>query len=111
MWTDLYRRLKLQQDGLRDEDFAGLGAQVSDFCLQQLDLLARPAAADLEEAVYDGVQIHLVFGHSWDVLRASAQVSREARAGLARVRERGKSFRAELCLAVPVGSVVVSKTR
>ena len=47
--------LELQQDGLADEDLAGLGAQEPDLRLQELHLLARPAATDLEEAVDDGV--------------------------------------------------------
>ena len=65
--TDLYRRLKLEQNGLRDEDFAGLGAQVADLGLQQLDLLARPAAPDLEQSVYDGVEVDLVLSHGGGV--------------------------------------------
>jgi hypothetical protein len=45
--TDLYGRLKLEQNGLRDEDFARLGAQIADLRLQQLHLLSRPATSDL----------------------------------------------------------------
>ena len=70
MQTDLYRRFKLEQDGLRNENLAGLGAQVSDLGLQQLHLLSRPAASHFQESIYDGVQIHLSFGHSCDVLVA-----------------------------------------
>lgn len=51
----LNRSLKLEQDGLRDEDFASLGAQVSDFGLEQLDLLTGATATDLQEAVDYGV--------------------------------------------------------
>lgn len=77
--TDLYRRLKLEQDRLRDENFSGLGAQVSDLRLQQLHLLARPAAPHLQEPVYDGVQIHLIFRHSWDLLLALGRESKACR--------------------------------
>jgi hypothetical protein len=35
-----------------------------------LHLLAGPAAAHLEQSVYDGVQVHLLFRHSWVVLLA-----------------------------------------
>lgn len=52
--------LKLKQDGLRDEDLAGLGAQVPDLGLEQLDLLAGTAATDLQEAVDYGVQVDVV---------------------------------------------------
>jgi hypothetical protein len=68
--TDFYRRFQLKQDGLADEDLARLGAQISDLKLFQLHCLAGPAATDLLELVYDGIQIHLVFRHSWDVLLA-----------------------------------------
>lgn len=73
-WTHLDGSLELEQDGLRDEDFAGLSAKISNLSLEQLHLLARPAASDLQEPVYDGVKIHLVFGHSWDWLRVSVSV-------------------------------------
>jgi hypothetical protein len=68
--TDLYGSLKLKQNGLGDEDLARLGAQVTDLCLQQLHLLAGPAAADFEKPIYDRVQVHLVFRHSCDLLLA-----------------------------------------
>ena len=70
MSTDLDRRLELEENGLRNEDLASLGAQVADLRLKQLDLLAGPAAADLKQTVYDGVQVHLVFGHSCGLLLA-----------------------------------------
>ena len=68
--TDLYGRLELEENGLRDENLTSLGAQVSNLGLQQLDLLAGPAAADFQQPVYDGIEIHLVFCHSCDLLRA-----------------------------------------
>lgn len=58
--TCLYRCFKLEKNRLRDEDFAGLGAEISDFGLEQLDLLARAAAADFQETVDDGVEVDLV---------------------------------------------------
>ena len=47
MSTDLDGRLELEENGLRNEDLAGLGAQVTDLRLKQLDLLTGPAAPDL----------------------------------------------------------------
>ena len=38
---------------------------MADLLLKQLDLLARPAPADLQQPVDDGVQIHVVFRHFW----------------------------------------------
>lgn len=58
--TYLDRSFELEQDGLGDEYLAGLGAQVSNFGLEQLDLLAGATATDLEEAVDYGVQINIV---------------------------------------------------
>jgi hypothetical protein len=66
--TDLDRRLELEEDGLRNEDLTGLGAQVTDLRLKQLDLLAGSAAPDLKKTVYDRVEIYLVFRHSCDLL-------------------------------------------
>jgi hypothetical protein len=48
-------------------------------------LLARPTAADLKQTVYDGVQIHLVLGHSCGLLLALLSVAEGAREDLARV--------------------------
>jgi hypothetical protein len=56
----LDRSLELEQDGLGDEDLAGLGAKVSNLGLEQLDLLARTAATDLQEPVDYGVQINIM---------------------------------------------------
>lgn len=47
----LDRSLQLEQDGLGDEDFAGLGAEVADLGLKKLDLLAGAAAPHLQQAV------------------------------------------------------------
>ena len=44
--ADLERRLQLQQDWLREEDFPGLEAQTADLVLSQLDVLAGTGAAD-----------------------------------------------------------------
>lgn len=58
--THLDRRLELEEYGLGDEDLASLGAQVSYFSLKKLNLLSRPAAADFEESVDDGIEVHVV---------------------------------------------------
>lgn len=58
--ADLYRSLELEQDGLGNENLAGLGAEIANLRLQELNLLARPAAAHLEQSVDDGVQVHLL---------------------------------------------------
>jgi len=56
----LDRSLKLEQDGLRDEDLAGLGAQITNLGFQQLNLLAGPAAPHLQEAVDYRVEVDVV---------------------------------------------------
>jgi hypothetical protein len=45
---------------LGDEDLTGLGAQITDLCLQQLNLLAGPASSDLQQSVDDGVEVNVV---------------------------------------------------
>jgi hypothetical protein len=49
----LDRRLELEENGLGDENLAGLGAKVADLSLEELDLLAGTAAANFEQTVYD----------------------------------------------------------
>jgi hypothetical protein len=46
--TDLDRSLKLEEDGLRNEDLTSLGAKVTDLGLKELDLLAGSATSHLE---------------------------------------------------------------
>jgi hypothetical protein len=46
--ADLDRGLELEEDGLGDEDLAGLGAEITDLGLEELDLLAWAAASHLE---------------------------------------------------------------
>jgi hypothetical protein len=46
--ADLDRGLELEEDGLGDEDLAGLGAKITDLGLEELDLLAWAAASHLE---------------------------------------------------------------
>lgn len=58
--TYLDGSFKLEQDRLRNEDLTSLSAQVSNFSLEKLDLLAGAAAADLQETVDYGVQIDIV---------------------------------------------------
>lgn len=63
-WGYLYRGFELEKDGLRDEDLTSLGAEITNLSLQKLDLLSRPATANLEESVNDGVQVHFcLIGH------------------------------------------------
>lgn len=59
-WTYLDRSLKLEENGLGDEDLASLCAQETDFSLEQLDLLAGATAADLQKSVDYGVQINIM---------------------------------------------------
>lgn len=55
---------QLQQDRLRYENLASLGAQVSDLTLQQLHLFTRSTTANLQQTVDYGVQVHLILvGH------------------------------------------------
>jgi hypothetical protein len=46
--TDLDRSLKLEEDGLRNEDLTSLGAKVTNLGLKELDLLAGSATSHLE---------------------------------------------------------------
>lgn len=62
----LDRSFELEEDGLRDEDLARLGAEVADLSLKKLNLLSGTAAANLEETVNDGVEIDVVLvRHVW----------------------------------------------
>jgi len=64
--ADLDRRLELEEDGLGDENLAGLGAKGADLGLEELDLLAGTAAANFKKTVYDGVEIDIVWvRHLW----------------------------------------------
>ena len=95
--TDLDWCLELEKDRLRDEDLSGLGAQIANLSLEQLNLLAGPAAPDLKETVYDRVEIYLVFCHSCDLLPACCRGCEGARENLARV---GSERRSALTLKV-----------
>ena len=54
---NLDRRLKLEQDRLRDEYFAALDAHAADLGLGEVDLLAGAAAAHLEQARNNAVDV------------------------------------------------------
>ena len=70
--TYLDRSLQLKQDWLRNEDFTSLCAQEADFLFEQLHLLAGPGAAHLQQSVYDGVEIDVVFAsHGGTVVERS----------------------------------------
>jgi hypothetical protein len=58
--TYLNRSLQLKEDGLRDENLTGLGAQEANLALEELDLLSGPAASDFEQPVNYRVEIDLV---------------------------------------------------
>lgn len=75
--------LKLQEDGLRDENLTGLGAQIANLRLEELDLLARPASSHLQKSVYDGVQIHLLFRHGGGLPMAAAWMRKGRRGEVA----------------------------
>jgi hypothetical protein len=72
----LDRSLQLEQDGLRDEDFTGLSAKISDLGFEQLNLLSRSAASNLKEAVDYRVEIDFVL-----VRHCKFSPARERRAG------------------------------
>ena len=74
-YTNLDRRLEFEQDGLGDEDLTGLGAEVADFGLEELDLLARSATADLQETIDDRVEVDFVL-----VRHRDGRADRRARA-------------------------------
>lgn len=60
--------LQLKQNGLRDENFAGFGAQVSNLGLEQLNLFAGTAASHFEKAIDYRVEIDLMLvSHSREV--------------------------------------------
>lgn len=81
--------LQLQKNRLRDKDFTGLGAKVSDFGLQQLNLLAWTAAPHLQQAINDGVQIHFLVGHLERPLRGKEKKNeRRKRTGRKEKRKR-----------------------
>jgi hypothetical protein len=62
--TNLDGSLELEQNGLGNEDLASLRAEKTNFRFQELDLLARAAAADLEQAIDYRVEIDLMLiGH------------------------------------------------
>jgi hypothetical protein len=58
--SHLDRGFELEQDGLGDEDLAGLGAEEANLGLEKLDLLAWAAAPHLQEAVDYRVEINFV---------------------------------------------------
>lgn len=58
--TYLNRSLQLKEDGLRNENLTGLGAQEANLALEELDLLSRPAASDLEQPVNYRIEIDLM---------------------------------------------------
>lgn len=56
----LDRRLKLQQDGLRDEYFTGFCAQITDLCFQELHLFAWAATSDFQQSVDYGIEVYII---------------------------------------------------
>lgn len=83
--------LQLQKNRLRDKDFTGLGAKVTNFRLQQLNLLARAAAPHLQQAVNDGVQIHFLVGHLERPLNGKREKKKEGRKRTGRKEKKEKA--------------------
>lgn len=52
--------LELKEDWLGDEDLARLGAKVTDLSLQQLDLLSWSRASHFQQAIDNGIEVHIV---------------------------------------------------
>lgn len=52
--------LKLEEDGLGNEDLTGLGAKITDLRLEKLNLLARAATSHLEKPIDYRVKIDLM---------------------------------------------------
>ena len=75
--------LKLEEDGLGNENLAGSGAEVADLGLEKLDLLAGSATTDFEQSVDDGVEIDVLLIRHYEKLykkeeRGKLKVSRRA---------------------------------
>jgi hypothetical protein len=70
--TDLDGRLEFEEDGLRDEDLACLGAEVLDFVFLELDGFAGSVAADCAK----GSELWSVFGGFFVVLAVVLRPSR-----------------------------------
>lgn len=90
--TYLDRSLKLEKDGLRNEDLTGLSAKVSDFSLKKLDLLAGSAASNFEEPIDYRVEIDLMLvchlnEPSEEIM---ARRSRDGRGRVGKSRETGR---------------------
>lgn len=49
--TDLQRRLKLQQDGLTEEDLPGFDTEAPHLCLSHLDDLPRATSSDCRKKI------------------------------------------------------------
>jgi hypothetical protein len=58
--ADLDGSLKLEKNGLRDENLASLGAKVANLGFEELDLLTGPAASHLKKAVDYVVEVDLM---------------------------------------------------
>lgn len=63
--THLYGCLQFKEDWLRDEDLTRFCAKIADLGFEELNLLAWSTAANLEQTVYDAVEIDVIwFGHA-----------------------------------------------
>ena len=71
--TYLDGSFKLEKDWLGDENLARLGAKVPDLGFEELHLLARAAAAHLEEAVDYGVEIDFVLVRHFETSPAAKE--------------------------------------
>lgn len=58
--TYLYGSFELEQNGLGDEDFTSLCAEVANLGFEQLNLFSGSAAAHFEKSVNDGIEVHIL---------------------------------------------------
>ncbi len=65
--THLDRSLELQKYRLGNEDLTGLGAEIADFSLEELNLLTGPAASDFEQTIDYRIKIDLMLVCHLDV--------------------------------------------
>lgn len=66
--TDLDGSFQLEQDGLRDEDLAGLGAEKAYLGFEKLDLLTRAATSHLKESVDYGIKVYFMLIRHFEIL-------------------------------------------
>lgn len=58
--TYLDGSLKLEEDGLRDENLSSFCAEKANLGLEQLNLLSRAASTHFQQAINDGIEVYLI---------------------------------------------------